>query len=88
MSCGFDGCNCGDVLNHPRDHVAEAEARRDALPTYRRRTRLPWHTDDASRTHDPREDDGRTFPLRNAASDGAEEGNDGWATGRAEGCNE
>lgn len=64
----------------PGDERAEAEAFA--------RDRLPWHTDDASRTFDPREDEGRSYPNRDAYSDGAEEGNDGWETGRAAGCNE
>ncbi len=71
MNCGFDGCECGDPLNHPFNREAEARARHDVPP---KRIRLGH----ISRTsHIDRED-------RNPYSDGAEEGNDSWGLWRGE----
>ena len=70
-----------------RNHVG-ACGNADDFRAMMRKSRAPWANDDASRTYDPREDEGRSYPNRNAHSNGAEEGNDGWSAGRAAGCNE
>lgn len=44
--CGIEGCLCGDILNHPMDFAAEAEARHAAPSRPIVRSRSIWHREE------------------------------------------